>query len=117
MCIRDRFYTAQPELETYRRSLYQLRRRAAHLLSPKEEPLLAAAGEMAGAPHRVFSLFSDADMKFPDALDSEGNAHQVTQGTYVACLKSPPSVCFGCARPVTSVMRTSVSGAPVSTPR
>ena len=28
------FYTAQPELETYRRSLYQIRRRKAHILSP-----------------------------------------------------------------------------------
>ncbi len=44
---------------------------------------------MAGAPHRVFSLFSDADMKFRTRWTLEGNAHQVTQGTYVACLKSP----------------------------
>ena len=43
------FYVAQPELETYRRSLYQIRRRAAHILSPEEERLLAAAGEMAAA--------------------------------------------------------------------
>ena len=35
---------------------------------------------------------------------------------YVACLKSPPSVCFWCALPVTMVILTSVSGAPVSTP-
>ena len=37
------FYTAQPELETYRRSLYQIRRRKAHILSPAEEKLLASA--------------------------------------------------------------------------
>ena len=37
------FYTAQPELETYRRSLYQIRRRKA-ILSPAEEKLLASAG-------------------------------------------------------------------------
>ena len=31
------FYVAQPALEEYRRSLYQIRRRAAHILSPEEE--------------------------------------------------------------------------------
>lgn len=85
----EQFYKDLPELELYRRHFDVIRRKRPHILSEKEEKLLAAAGEMAGAPHRVFSLFSDADMKFPDALDSEGNAHQVTQGTYVACLKSP----------------------------
>ena len=36
------FYAAQPELETYRRSIYQIRRRKAHILSPGEERLLAS---------------------------------------------------------------------------
>ncbi len=84
----EQFYRDVPELELYRRHFDVIRRRRAHVLSEKEEKLLAGAGEMAGAPHRVFSLFSDADMTFPDALDSEGKAHQITQGTYVACLKS-----------------------------
>lgn len=47
------FYAAQPELETYRRVLEQLRRRAAHILSPECEKLLAAAGEMADAPDKI----------------------------------------------------------------
>lgn len=72
----EQFYKDVPELELYRRHFDIIRRKRPHILSEKEEKLLAAAGEMAGAPHRVFSLFSDADMKFPDALDSEGNAHQ-----------------------------------------
>ena len=31
------FYAAQPELETYRRNIYKIRRRKAHILSPEEE--------------------------------------------------------------------------------
>ncbi|MBR4940524.1 MAG: oligoendopeptidase F, partial [Clostridia bacterium] len=46
----DSFYAQCPELETYRRVLYRIRRRAEHILSPAEEKLLAAAGEMADAP-------------------------------------------------------------------
>ena len=41
------FYIAQPALEEYRRSLYQIRRRAAHILSPEEEKLLLDAAYQA----------------------------------------------------------------------
>ena len=47
------FYIAQPDLETYRRSLHRIRRRAAHILSGPEEKLLAAAGEMADGPDPI----------------------------------------------------------------
>ena len=64
------FYAAQPELETYRRVLEQLRRRAAHILSPECEKLLAAAGEMADSPDKIGSVFRDADLTFPDVTDA-----------------------------------------------
>ena len=83
------FYAAQPKLERYRRYLTNMRRRKAHTLSAAEEKLLAAAGEMSGAPSDIFGKFSNADMTFPDALDSEGKAHPVSQGTFVLCEESP----------------------------
>ena len=85
----DGFYAAQPKLERYRRYLTNMRRRKAHTLSAAEEKLLAAAGEMSGAPSDIFGKFSNADMTFPDALDSEGKAHPVSQGTFVLCEESP----------------------------
>ena len=69
------FFTACPELERYRRYLLDIRRRRAHVLSPAEEKLLAAAGEMAQAPDNIYGLLTDADMKFPDCTDGEGNKH------------------------------------------
>ena len=81
--VLEGFYTAKPELERYRRYLTSVRRRKEHILSPAEEKLLAAAGEMAGAPSDIYGSFADADMKFPDAVDSEGKKHPLTQGTFV----------------------------------
>ncbi len=81
----DSFYTAQPKLERYRRYLTKMRRRRAHILTPAEEKLLAAAGEMAQAPDTIYGAFADADITFPDAIDSNGNAHPLSQGTFVAC--------------------------------
>ncbi len=51
------FYTAQPELETYRRSLYQIRRRK-DILSPAEERLLASAGRKWPTPPRTWPACS-----------------------------------------------------------
>lgn len=82
------YYIAQPELETYHRSLYQIRRRAAHILSPAEEKLLAAAGEMADAPDSIGGVLRDSDMKFADAIDGEGKAHPLTNGSYGVIMES-----------------------------
>ncbi|MBE6946269.1 MAG: oligoendopeptidase F [Ruminococcaceae bacterium] len=86
------FYAKQPKLERYRRYLWNIRRRKAHVLSPAEEKLLAAAGEMAQSPSNIYGLFANADIKFPDAVDSEGNKHPLSAGTFVACEESPDRV-------------------------
>ena len=86
------FYVAQPELETYRRVLYQIRRRAAHILSPAEEKLLAAAGEMADAPENIGSVFRNADLKFPAVEDSKGEQHALTGGSYGPLMESEDRV-------------------------
>lgn len=87
--ILEGFYTACPGLERYRRYLTNLRRRKAHTLSAAEEKLLAAAGEMAGAPGDIYGMFADADITFPDAVDSEGKKHPLSQATFVPCQSSP----------------------------
>ena len=88
----DGFYASYPALERYRRYLTDLRRRKDHVLSPAEEKLLAAAGEMAQAPDNIYGMFADADITFPDAVDSEGKSHQLTQGTFVPYQSSPDRV-------------------------
>ncbi len=78
----EQFYASKPELERYRRYLTNMRRRKDHILSPAEEKLLAAAGELSQAPSNIFGAFSDADMTFPDAIDAGGKPHPLSQGTY-----------------------------------
>ena len=79
----DGFYATCPELERYRRYLTNLRRKRDHILSPAEEKLLASAGEISQAPQTAYGMFANADLKFEDALDAEGNPHAVSQGTFV----------------------------------
>ena len=85
----DRFYAEEPGLERYRRYLFNIRRHAAHVLSPAEEKLLAMTGEMSSAPDDIYSKFADADLTFPDAVDKDGGKHPLSQGTYISYMESP----------------------------
>lgn len=88
----ERFFKECPDLELYRRSLERIRRRREHFLSEKEEKIIALTGELLGVPENVFSMFNDADLKFPDALDKDGNAHQVTHESYIPLVQSEDRV-------------------------
>lgn len=82
------FYADCPGLERFRRYLTNARRMRAHTLSASEEKLLASAGEMSEAPSEIYNAFCNADMKFPDALDTDGNPHTVTNGSFVSLEES-----------------------------
>lgn len=88
----ERFFKECPDLELYRRSLERIRRRREHFLSEKEEKIIALTGELLGVPENVFSMFNDADLKFPDALDKDGNSHQVTHESYIPLVQSADRV-------------------------
>lgn len=86
--ILDSFYAQKPELMLYKLSLDRLRKQREHILSDAEERLLSMSSEMAQSPEQIYSMFSDADLKFPDVTDSEGNVHQLTHGSYIPLMQS-----------------------------
>ena len=88
----DGFYAAELGLERYRRYLTDARRLKAHTLSAAEEKLLAAAGEVTGAPSDIFGNLNNADMTFPDIEDGEGNKCPLTQGTFIGYMMSEDRV-------------------------
>lgn len=86
------FYKNIPELELYRKHLDKIRKQKDHVLSDAEERIMALTGEMAQSPENVYSMFSDADLKFPEAIDKDGNKHQVTHGSYIPLVQSSDRV-------------------------
>ena len=88
----EQFYADYPALERYRRGITNERRMREHTLSPEEEKLLAAAGEMSNAPDDIYGAFADADITFANAVDSEGNKHPLRQGNFVSYEGSPDRV-------------------------
>ena len=83
------FFAAEPGLGKYRRWMDSVLRMRPHTLSREEESLLAAAGEMSAAPDNIYGMFNNADLRFPDAVDSRGESHPLTHGTFISLLESP----------------------------
>ncbi|MBR7178856.1 MAG: oligoendopeptidase F [Oscillospiraceae bacterium] len=85
----ERYYAEEPELERFRRFIGDQRRLKDHVLSPAEEKLLASAGNVTRLASDAYGMLQNADMTYPDAIDSEGNAHKLTGGTFVPLEMSP----------------------------
>ena len=84
----EEFYEVVPELELYRKHLTKMRKEKDHILSDAEERIMALTGEMSQTPENVYSMFAEADLKFPDAVDKDGNKHQLTHGSYIPLVQS-----------------------------
>ncbi len=74
--------------ENYRVFLKKLQRRRPHTLSAAEEKLLAMTGEMGAAPDTIYSMLTDADMKFPTIEGEEGKPVELTQSNYIELMMS-----------------------------
>ncbi|MDO5558559.1 MAG: oligoendopeptidase F [Oscillospiraceae bacterium] len=83
-----RFYDQKPELREYEVFLARLAQKKKHILSESEERIMALAGEMQDSPDTIYSIFSDADMTFEDACDSDGKKYPVTHSTYIPLMQS-----------------------------
>ncbi|MBQ8828121.1 MAG: oligoendopeptidase F [Clostridia bacterium] len=71
-----------PGMELYRFAVEEQLRQKEHVLSEKEERLLALAGEALGTPDEVFKMFNDADIRFPVIKDPDGNKTELTKGRF-----------------------------------
>lgn len=87
-----KFYQDEPKLLLYKKHFDKKRKQKEHILSDAEEKILALTGEMAQSPENIYSMFSDADLKFPDAVDKDGSKHQLTHGSYIPLVQSQDRV-------------------------
>lgn len=79
----ESFYQQCPDLEAYRIDLEDTLRLKPHILSKEMEKLLADASEICNNPDQTYSIFSNADMKFPEVEDENGEMVQITHGRFV----------------------------------
>ena len=83
-----RMMEEKPELRLYERALDQIFRKEKYIRSDAEEKLLAKAASVTGAAGDIFKMFNNADIQFAPAVDSQGENHEVTHGTFTYLMKS-----------------------------
>ncbi len=76
------------ELKEYRHYIEDILRSSEHILSADKEEILAQVYEIAQGPSNIFYMLNNADIKFKNAVDSKGEEHTLTHGTYSSCLES-----------------------------
>ncbi|MBI4718598.1 MAG: oligoendopeptidase F [Planctomycetes bacterium] len=75
--------------DVYRQHIDNLFRQKKHILSPREEELLAMAGEVRGTPGNAYTLLKNADMQFPSIKDEKGQTVELSDSAYYLYLRSP----------------------------
>lgn len=84
----SQFKEEEEGLKLYDFYFENILRRKPHVLSAQEEALLADAGEMAASPDNIYSKFDNADIKFPEIEDENGDLVRITHGRFIQLLES-----------------------------
>ena len=82
-------FMKSPLLEPYRFQLEKLLRYRPHILSEKEERLLAMQGEVAGSASRIFDQLNDTDLDFGQLKNEKGETLDLTQSSFRVFMESP----------------------------
>jgi len=77
-----------PELEQYRFVIERALRKKPHVLSQAEETLMATLSEAMGSSGEIFDMLNDADLKFGEIDDEDGDKVEVTHGRYISLMES-----------------------------
>ena len=86
--IIETFLDENEELSVYRQYFENIIRQKKHVLPTEQEQLLAAMGEVAESPKDIFSMFNNADIRFPEITGEDGHLVQVTHGRYMSLMQS-----------------------------
>lgn len=79
----------EPSLGLYKFYFQRLLSMRPHTLSSDKEELVALAGKAMDASAKAFQALNNADLTFRPAIDSMGNEHSLTNGTYATYIHSP----------------------------
>ena len=76
------------KLALYQRAIEMIKKRKQHTLSFAMEKLLADSTEATQGASEIFTMFNNADIKFPTIKDADGSQVEITHGNYVKFLES-----------------------------
>ena len=78
-----------PAFADFDQYLREILRLKPHILTPAEEALLAATGQMHDTGHTVYSAFTAADLQFPEIKDDKGRKVGLSQSMFARYRSAP----------------------------
>lgn len=84
----ESLFKENKELIKYKRYLDKIRKEKDHILSEECEKIMSLSSEAVSQADNIYNMFSNADLTFEDAVDSNGNNHVLTTGTYISLVQS-----------------------------
>ncbi|KXT73662.1 Oligoendopeptidase F [Streptococcus sp. DD10] len=82
------FLQENEQLVLYKHYFDKILQEKQHVLSQREEELLAGAGEIFGAAGETFSILDNADIIFPLVRNERGEEVQLTHGNFISLMES-----------------------------
>ena len=84
----EKYMEENQELKKYNQFFDNLLRAKDHVLTAREESILAQSGELGAAPQKIYSMLNDADIKFPRIKDEDGNDVELTKANFIPFMES-----------------------------
>lgn len=76
------------ELKTYKFMFEDILKEKPHILSKSEEELLTSVSDCLDAPSSIHNMLTNADMRFGDIIDEDGEKVELIEGNYSSFIKS-----------------------------
>jgi len=83
------YLSSSDKLKVYEFYIDKIMRLKAHILSPKEEGILALSRIATRGPSNIFDMLDNADIEYPAIKDENGRNFQLTKERYYKLLESP----------------------------
>lgn len=81
-------YIKAPDMEEFHQELSNILRQKKHTLSAEMEAMLSKVGEFSDTAEDIFSMFNNADVKFGEVVDTDGERVELTHGRYALFMES-----------------------------
>lgn len=85
----QRFMKEDENLHLYKQYMDDILRMKPHVLSEKEEKIMAEAGEVLAGPSNIFGMLNNADLEFPEIEDENGEKIKLSHGNFTKILEKP----------------------------
>ncbi|MGX1264940.1 oligoendopeptidase F [Rossellomorea marisflavi] len=82
------FLEEKAELKVYAHALEEINLQRPHILTEKEESLLAQASEVFSSSSNTFGMLNNADLEFPSIKDEKGEVTEITHGRFIRFMES-----------------------------